>query len=325
MATPYRNSGVDLARSIALLGVILVHTTGIGFGRFGVQIFFLVSGFLLANYRLYESNFEFILHRFFRLFPLYLLFSIFYYTFQNYDFRIIHLTLMANIGWTFNQIPGGWSISNEWIYSLFLITLGALTKKKTLSLLTLCLASQLVTGFWVWNKGGADIENVERYQFLTWINTTNPVINLSFFLIGLAIKTYLHNSVLPTYILVITVALAIAVDTFLGHVMFIWNFGVLSTFLLCLQLKMPNFLITICGYIGKRTYGIFFTHFVVMSYVSSLLSNFTSLIGAVYEIVYFSVTFVLSLVGGAITWKLIEHPSLQLYKNIQKSKKFGSL
>ena len=320
MVTVQRNSGVDLARTFAILGVILVHTTGIGFGRFGVQLFFLISGYLLANYRLYESNLEFVIHRFVRLFPLYLIFSVFYYTLQNYDFGIMNLSLIANIGWSFDQIPGGWSISNEWIYSLFLITLGVLTKQKLFFLLTLCMASQLVTGFWVWNMGGAKIENVEQYQLYTWINTTNPVINLSFFLIGLAIRNYLHNRVLPSYILMLIALVAIAIDTFLGHVMFIWNFGILSMFLLCLQLKMPGFLNTICSFIGKRTYGTFFAHFVVMSYVGSLLSNFTSLNGPIHEIVYFSITFGFSLVGGAITWRLIEYPSLKLYKNVQKSK-----
>ena len=93
-----------------------------------------------------------------------LIFSVFYYTLQNYDFGIMNLSLIANIGWSFDQIPGGWSISNEWIYSLFLITLGVLTKQKLFFLLTLCMASQLVTGFWVWNMGGVKIENVEQMK-----------------------------------------------------------------------------------------------------------------------------------------------------------------
>jgi peptidoglycan/LPS O-acetylase OafA/YrhL len=45
-----RNLGVDLARTFAIVGVLLIHTTGLWFGRFGVQLFFMISGYLLADF-----------------------------------------------------------------------------------------------------------------------------------------------------------------------------------------------------------------------------------------------------------------------------------
>jgi peptidoglycan/LPS O-acetylase OafA/YrhL len=89
---------LDRLRAIAVIGVLVVHTSQFAFanlsdsgssglaigtllsaGRFGVEVFFLLSGFLLSY--LYEapgkpkSNKQFFLARFFRIWPLWIIFS----------------------------------------------------------------------------------------------------------------------------------------------------------------------------------------------------------------------------------------------------------
>lgn len=66
-------AGDDYSRSIVSESVFrfLIHPFGIvqDFGFFGVAIFFLISGFVIAHVSLKESPSEFLLKRFFRIFP----------------------------------------------------------------------------------------------------------------------------------------------------------------------------------------------------------------------------------------------------------------
>ena len=109
-----RNPGIDLARSVAIFSVIAAHTLGFSPGVFGVQIFFAISGYLLAGYTHEFTSQKFLVHRFLRLGPLAILMSlIFYFRFSTgYDFLaniLLIQVLFANMA----SFPGGWSISSE--------------------------------------------------------------------------------------------------------------------------------------------------------------------------------------------------------------------
>ena len=66
-----RQVGLDLARTLAILGVVLVHTRVYSGGRFGVQLFFMLSGYLLVKVDSNQNAKDFIIRRAWRLFPLY--------------------------------------------------------------------------------------------------------------------------------------------------------------------------------------------------------------------------------------------------------------
>ena len=173
--------------------VVLVHTTGIGFGRFGVQLFFVISGYLLGNFYLTQSKKQFIIHRSFRLFPLAIVFILLFYINQLGSIKnfIFNLVLLQNLWWNLKSFPGGWSISSEWIFSLILLLIIPTKKKLLFFLLGLSMTLQLISGFYIFKHGGVgNFDSPAEYAFKTWINTTNPFISVGFFLSGILIRHY---------------------------------------------------------------------------------------------------------------------------------------
>ena len=62
---------VQVLRGVAAVGVVLFHYGSIEIGRAGVDLFFVISGFIMANVIPGKTVFEFVRARFFRIFPPY--------------------------------------------------------------------------------------------------------------------------------------------------------------------------------------------------------------------------------------------------------------
>jgi peptidoglycan/LPS O-acetylase OafA/YrhL len=319
-----RNLGVDLARTFAILGVVLVHTTGLWFGRFGVQLFFMISGFLLANFEIRQTKKIFLIHRFFRLFPLSIAFLFIFY-FSDFDKMdlVFNLTLFSNLWWSIPKYPGGWSISSEWIFSLILVGVGGFSRSKAYFLILSSALSSLALGAYVFLLGGAEISaGVEQYEFRTWLNTTNPLVNFGFFAIGIAIKKdYINLNKVNKYVLLIICILMAVEDKIIGHFLFGWMLALAALFTMCLKFNSDKYKSDlIIHFIGKRTYGIFFTHFLLLdsSYTMQFYNWLQLPAGTFfYKIFNFVVVFSLSLIGGSLTYIFIEKPFLILSKNIE--------
>lgn len=146
-----RLSQLDLLRGIALLGVICVHVDqsfpsfsyrlgeAYVFGRYGVQLFFAVSGFtIMMMYHSYLAKWEapvkvFYLKRVLRLYPLFFVAAFAYipltgdYLYFNPDglqamdlVRVLTLTGGVDPHLLNAVVPGGWSIVDEiYFYLLF--------------------------------------------------------------------------------------------------------------------------------------------------------------------------------------------------------------
>lgn len=311
-----RNYQIDIARTIAIASVVFAHSAGFGVGRFGVQLFFVISGFLLANFSSNETRMQFIIHRAFRLFPLYFTFVFIYSKLDNHNyFTPSNLLLLGNISWIDLQIPGGWSVSSEWIFSILLICLAIHKKRHLLIVLAVSIILQIATAMAVLFAGGVHTSLTSKeYSFLTWINTTNPYINLSFFLIGIAIRLQYISLNWNSSYLISCIFLSVVFDLLIGHFIFLWNFSIFAIFSLCFRLKFRTRLRNIFSFIGKRTYGIFFSHFIVMRQLSHVdLFGIPSLTN---RMLFFLLTFVLSVFIGSLTWYLIESPSLAVYRSL---------
>ncbi len=307
--------------------VILVHTTGIGFGRFGVQLFFVISGYLLGLYYETQTNTQFLIHRVFRLFPLAIFFILVFYLDQIGSFKniFLNLSLTQNLWWNWGSFPGGWSISSEWIYSIILILIAQFKLRQLTILLGIICILQFSSGLYVYLVGGvSQLDSSADYMFKTWLNTTNPYINLGFFVVGIILRRSASRILkFNKTLLFIVVFAMIVVDSIVGHLMIGWQFAIPAVFILCLGIS-PNSggVVRVCNFVGKRTYGIFFVHFLIWNNLSIFFSEaflvfvLTHPIGKLFQFLF---VYILAIIGGALTYKFIEKPFLKLsYKITNK-------
>jgi peptidoglycan/LPS O-acetylase OafA/YrhL len=322
-----RNFGIDLARTLAISWVILVHTTGIGFGRFGVQLFFVISGYLLGDYFLKQSKLQFLVHRAFRLFPLVIIFIFLFYlkNINNSLEIVLNLSLLQNLFWGSYSFPGGWSISSEWIFSIFLILVIPKHKNKLPFVLMACFILQITSGAYVYLHGGVSSSDLASdYIFKTWLNTTNPFINLGFFVSGIMLLNYRDKlKSINNYLLIMLLLCMILEDQFIGHFMFGWQIAIPALFILCLKTQTRSHVfLRVISYLGKRTYGIFFVHFLIWNNLNVVLNDqqyrfLTQNLSG--KFIQFFFVYFLAIIGGSITYKLVEKPFLKISRKLKIS------
>lgn len=161
----------------------------LGHGYLSVDLFFILSGFVLCityakvfsegvSVREYDS---FMLKRFARIFPLYIVVTLLYFLAFHYtDFKNLwmNLTLMHGLNYNENNsiIPPGWSLTNEWVvYFIFPFLFFLLRKVKrvwaimTAALLILLFLSCYRSLYFNWSN----------YSYLKKLDGFNPVISFT--------------------------------------------------------------------------------------------------------------------------------------------------
>lgn len=313
-----RSFQIDLSRTVAIAGVILVHSTGIAYGRFGVQLFFVLSGYLLFQSLSYTSISKFLVNRFFRLFPLAAFFIFFFYldSLKNLDL-FANLTLLGNLHWGFSLFPGGWSISNEWIFSLLIVMFFRFGTKTLIMMFFSLLVIQAFLSLFVYLQGGVVEGQIgtETYNQFVWLNTLNPFGNFSCFIMGMLIKKLdlkLKNS-LHYFALGSLFLTGVLFDFSVGHFLPLQIICIGSLFIIILnvnclsQLKISNLI----HLLGKTTYGSFFSHFLIIDALRDLDTFLNSSNSMFFLAVLISSTFC-----GWLSYYMIEKPALALSRGI---------
>lgn len=170
-----RNFGLDIARCIAISLVLLAHSGihflfGINLGFLGVEIFFVLSGFLIGQIILREFkdsvNIEncgtFYINRWLRTFPLYYLVLIIKDVASGTGFHFKHYFFIQNNA-DLNFFPVSWSLAiEEWFY--ILIPIVFLINTRTIKINAITFISVLMI--------------VSILSRLFYIQITNPEIDL---------------------------------------------------------------------------------------------------------------------------------------------------
>lgn len=328
-----RSSGIDLARSIAIISVLLLHSGVFYPGRFGVQLFFMISGYLLADLSKI-SNRNFLIKRAFRLFPLYWVILVFFY--QNYFNSLYQVIasafLLQSIHWNLQATPGSWSISNEWIFSIAIVFLRNIKKWILVGLIVISWMMQIlsfIATIYFFNTSNYVPDKADVIK--VYINILNPIINIAFFLIGVGIKRGFLTVLKQKFTAFVVIIIGMAISNHFGSgSIFVWPLILWAVFSICLNCSPKSRIIRqIVEFIGKRTYGIFFIHFIVLVHVTTL--KFIATLPETYlirNIAVFATTFLISLGLSEVSWKLIELPSIKISIRVinssflKKSRKF---
>ena len=321
----HRSYGIDCARTIAVLGVVMVHSGCFNNGRFGVQLFFLISGYLLADLG-NHSNRDFLIRRGFRLFPLYFCILFLFYLNNHTSLwqLLVSLFLLQSMHWNFSSVSGDWSISNEWLFSLLLPLIKSISKKQILILIGISWLGQLFTSYLVYKWGGVrTTDSDNQYELKTWLNTLNPGINLAFFLIGVGMKKKLLPTLKNKLIAFLIVVLGQLITYVTGNsLLFMWPPILWAIFSMCLHWSpQSRILKSTIAFIGQRTYGIFFVHFIFLGHIQNL--NLVRQLSDNYGFrnwVVFFLTMSISVLLSEVTWKFIERPFIKTSTRYMKRK-----
>ncbi|MFI5142268.1 MAG: acyltransferase family protein, partial [Bacteroidia bacterium] len=128
-----RNLGLDIVRSLAIVLVMLAHSGfpnyfGIKFGELGVEIFFVLSGFLIGRILIQDfslpSNTKTIIRfwsrRWFRTLPMYYLVIIFTFVVIDHSLGwkvLVYFFFLQNNFVGISLMPISWSlVIEEWFY-----------------------------------------------------------------------------------------------------------------------------------------------------------------------------------------------------------------
>ena len=295
---------LDVLRGLAVLGVVTVHTAGLGLststsstalavgavfasGRLGVEVFFLLSGFLLCS--IYEfrvvGTVRYLAARFFRIWPLWMAFSFLWAALYLVEGRSLSSVTMGLVLaapfllWISPEhfdsfLPGAWSIQIE-VYCYVLFWLFRKKSSKTILMLATVINSiAIFSSFFSYDDWGL-FESLRRLTLNTGLN---------FFVLGwLIARIYrlwktegqpstrvvikaLGHSWKDSAVAVLWLTTFIFSPAIYGNPIEALGFAVLA-FLLALAMTRLKTAQTIFAYLGRRSYFVFFSHFAVLYFL----------------------------------------------------------
>ncbi|RTL24192.1 MAG: acyltransferase [Burkholderiales bacterium] len=286
---------LDIARGLAVLGVIAVHTVQqfptnvrpldwwLGLGQFGVQLFFVISAYTMCMTLAARRHTErrpfiaFIVRRFCRLaipmwaamflYSLFLIFDIPYFASKSLDGWVILLNaamLSALSPTAFGVcVPGSGSIATEALFYLVFPMLFGM-RRSPVALSVTCIASVLADYFLfrpavlfiVDLSGGADSHVLNQY-FLYGLNKQLPV-----FLAGMLLFAFYDREC--EFKLTEWMWIAAATVFFGLFSGFIAIVAVVS-WLVAYALRRSGFGSEVIGWLGRHSYSIYLFHFAALN------------------------------------------------------------
>jgi peptidoglycan/LPS O-acetylase OafA/YrhL len=341
---------LDLARGLAITFVFFCHLAQVAsypypfssvqvWGQFGVQFFFVISAATMyltfnPNKTARETWWPFLLRRTTRIFPLYIV-GIFIYlcaaiieqnifgTESNLESYtplnlIANILLLNNLIETAqnNVVPGGWSISAEFIfYLMFPFAMSSINSSPRNALLVVSALISLNFAL------QSTIPNTNHHFLYYHVFNQLPVFLLSLIYMRYLTKTSLLSSfqslvMLPFVIYLLYLAYMIFdVSTAQGRS--IPPLLCAVSFVVFLQfLQNTKSTSKVMEWLGQRSYSIYITHFLCIAQITPLAMKVFGVDSDSYvQISAFSIS--VTLLASIATNKFIEIPATQLLRRLQ--------
>jgi exopolysaccharide production protein ExoZ len=342
---------VDALRGLAILAVIAVHAA-YGFpavgrtfiklasaGRYGVDLFFVISGFVLYHvYRRLAGRSErprriFLFRRWARLAPVYYLGVLAYGCLHlpphsnlsgPVSVRETSMNLLFLNGWvpsrTDFMVPGGWSISAEAAYALFFVAAVPLLSSSRRALFA-CVFTWIVTRqtLFLVRAGLAAALGREAvakgFEYVPWSYMPTFVAGVWCWHVWNARQVSGRAQRPEVRWLCLLAALALLFGLSFGF----WRWGdrTLLAGSGCALLfyawsagPLPQGLVSPLAYLGRLSYGVYLIHFCMLEFAQMLVAGLMP--AATSSLVLFAGTLLLTLVASLplawLSWNCLEHP-----------------
>ena len=293
-----RIKSLDFLRGIAIIAVVIHHSGHylkevtpneqfiISTGRYGVNLFFIISGLVIANlwFTKKQKLSRFYLERIYRILPLFIFGSIIY-NFGDYDLNVFLNTIIFTSHF-FNfeigtSVPGGWSIVSEiYFYFLFPIFIFFCSRIKNYQILIIANVSFIFFNFllkpfisdYLFELGKTDLF-IRNYLFYNFLN------QIPLFLIGIFLYFVLiENKSMKSYLYI---QFPFLIFLHLIQNGYLYNFSYFDQseinknfYILCSILGLIVFLsvkvnisFTLINYLGRYSYGIYIFHYLAMNII----------------------------------------------------------
>lgn len=354
-----RNNYIDINRALAVCGVVLVHSSQASFvsksslaqtgildvfalGRFGVELFFVLSAYLMTS--LYSTKldspralFAFGIRRLFRIWPLWALYSCAWILLFGGGLAIglfeslpvLALALSFSL-WVFPEtfqyiVPGAWSIWSEvGFYLIFPLILRMGIKNWLLIVSSINIAAAILSI----NFSATDPNAAGAFLRLTLQSSFN------FFTIGMLIAQAARASSegmilgqirrlgLPAILWLLTVP---ATPSIFGGTLEAVGVILFASAFAILVYHGPQLTSRFLSWIGKLSFGVFFSHFVVIKLLTpyfSIISGVLVTDGVFFSLLFFFIFFItimsLSIIVAQFTWLVIEKPMQSLARQLTR-------
>lgn len=346
---------IDSLRGIAILMVIMVHTANffkvkttayfpdllysiLHNGKIGVQLFFILSAFTLmlsAERRRGEENetLHFFIRRFFRIAPMYYLaigvitaYYIYFdpttwhsYTTSSYVSNFFFLNTLSPY-WMKTVVPGGWSISAEFLFYFFFPILIMYIRNVNTAAVALSLSLIVATVFSYFTEGKILFD---YYHFReTSIYYQLPVFLTGVFVFWLTRESYTEIKNRTWFLF----ALSLFLFTYMGVPYYLSYSIIFCITIFILQKKSYKFLCNKwLSKIGQVSFSMYIIHFfliIMMNFKG--IGHLIPISGLFTSILNYMLLFVivssLSYFISYFTYKFIEIPGQNLGKKLIKKK-----
>jgi exopolysaccharide production protein ExoZ len=321
---------LQILRAVAAISVVYYHVTASpNFGSFGVDIFFVISGFVMAMIVTKgQSNFDFAMHRLARIVPLYWALTTFLLliawlapdvlnsttaNFQNYAKSLFFIPYFKEDGSLRPLLAVGWTLNYEMFFYLSIWLALLLTKRFFLQLSSmLILAAYVYGGYYAGDRLIATFfQNPQLLEFVMGM---------------LAFKLWQLQAhiIIPTPVAIILgigsylfMALAETFETRLNGLVV---YGLPSLLLLFSMLNLePLFAnsqssaIRLCSSMGDASYATYLSHYYVVELVRKFGFQKYNMINP-YTPMGVAVIVLTSLLLGQLLYKWIDKPLTRYVK-----------
>ncbi|TDX00072.1 acyltransferase family protein [Dinghuibacter silviterrae] len=350
---PSKLAYIDCLRGVAILMVIMVHTAQsvsqpnphilllAGYGRIGVQLFFLLSAYTLclSMTKRHDGITIFYIRRYFRIAPIYYLGILLYFLLSRYSgLPVLRgfgsytcFTTVANVFLLHGAspvavnaaVPGGWSIGTEVLFYLmfpFIFMIYSKIKHKIFYLLIpiLFFLVAYVTSrlhfrsqpeeedyyfYYIINQLPVFSTGISFFFAKSWFQRINPKLFLPIFFVLFILS----------FLLSVKLTSRIAVFPFVAAISFIF---------LVLAFENISWLNSkILARIGQLSYSIYIIHFIFAWSFASYLNSVFHLSALISLLAIFFIVTALSIAVATFTQRFVENPGIDLGKRIIRAKK----